>query len=78
MDSATRRITQECLNRANEAIGKDETAGAEFEVWWERLSRAYNGMQPPKTRQQTKRVTEAALDAEKPDEVYDVPGEYGS
>jgi hypothetical protein len=78
MDSATRRITQESLNRANEAIVNGEIEGAEFEVWWESLRRAYNGMQPPKTWQQIKRVTEAALDAENPNQVYDVPGDYGS
>jgi len=74
MDAVTRRITQESLERANKAIANDEIEGEEFEKVWNRLSEAYEGMEPPKTWKQIKRVTEAALDEGVP--VYEDPADY--
>jgi hypothetical protein len=75
--TANRQMVRQFLQRANEAIGRGETEGAEFLCYWERFSAINGGIEGPRTWVQMKRIAEAMLAAGKEAEVYEVPGDYG-
>jgi hypothetical protein len=61
MNSATRRIAHETYRRAFDAVSISEPEGAEFDVWWNRLSGLNQWMQGPKTWAQLKEIAEKML-----------------
>jgi len=76
MDEITKRITEEILGRANEAIGRGEAKGPRLDQCWKRLEKLNGGIVGPKSWEQIKRIAEASLADEKEPEVYDIPGDY--
>jgi hypothetical protein len=74
--NANRQMTQQFLQRANEAIERGETEGAEFSCWWDNFSAMNGGIEGPRTWAQMKRIAEAMLADGQAAEVYEVPGDY--
>jgi len=58
---ATRRIAIETYQRALDALANEETEGAEFMVWWERLAGLNQGIEGPQTWRRLKEITEKML-----------------
>src|SRR5258708_11875490 len=65
MNEVTRRITEEILVRANEAIGRGEAKGPKLDQCWKRFEKLNGGIVGPKSWEQIKRIAEAALAEEK-------------
>jgi hypothetical protein len=61
MNEVTRRITEEILGRADEAIGRGEAKGPKLDQCWKRLEKLNSGIVGPKSWEQIKKITEAAL-----------------
>jgi len=77
MNSTTRRIALETRQRSLDAIANGEMEGAEFIVWWERLSGLNQGMQGPQTWRRLKEITEKMVGGTAKASVEDVdPGAY--
>jgi hypothetical protein len=58
MNVTTKRIALETHQRALDAIANNETEGAEFIVWWERLAGLNQDMPGPQTWKQLKEIAE--------------------
>jgi hypothetical protein len=61
MNEVTRRITEEILVRANEAIGRGEAKGPKLDQCWKRVEKLNGGITGPKSWEQIKRIAEASL-----------------
>src|SRR5713226_6570617 len=61
MNEVTRRVTEEILVRANEAIGRGEAKGPRLDQCWKRFEKLNGGIVGPKSWEQIKRIAEAAL-----------------
>jgi hypothetical protein len=61
MNEVTRRVTEEILVRANEAIGRDEAKGPKLDQCWKRFEKLNGGIVGVKSWEQIKRIAEAAL-----------------
>ncbi len=77
MNEVTRRITEEILVRANEAIGRGEAKGPKLDQCWKRIEKLNGGIVGPKSWEQIKRIAEASLADGKKPESYGIPGDYG-
>jgi hypothetical protein len=58
VNSTSRRIAAETLQRSFDAISNAEAEGAEFLAWWERLAGLNQGMAGPQTWKRLKEITE--------------------
>src|SRR5258708_11505289 len=56
-----RRITEEILVRANEAIGRGEAKGPKLDQGWKRIEKLNGGIVGVKSWEQIKRIAEASL-----------------
>jgi hypothetical protein len=63
MNEVTRRITEEILGRAKEAIGRGEAKGPRLDQCWKRFEKLNGGIIGPKSWEQIKRIAEASLAA---------------
>jgi len=61
MNEVTRRITEEILVRANEAIGRGEAKGPKLDQCWKRIEKLNGGIVGPKSWEQIKRIAETSL-----------------
>jgi len=61
MNEVTRRVTEEILIRANEAIGRGEARGPKLDQCWKRFEKLNGGIVGAKSWEQIKRIAEAAL-----------------
>jgi hypothetical protein len=77
MNEVTRRITEEILVRANEAIGRGEAKGPKLDLCWKRFEKLNGGIVGPKSWEQIKKIAEAALAEGKAPKARDIPGDYG-
>jgi hypothetical protein len=58
MNSTTRRIARETWQRASDATANEESEGAEFDVWWDRLAGLLDGgLAGPRTWQRLKEAS---------------------
>jgi hypothetical protein len=76
VNSATRRIAAETLQRCLDAISNGETEGAEFLVWRERLARLNQGMAGPQTWKRLKEITEKMVSGKETEAGRDDGGLY--
>jgi len=62
MNEITRKIMEEILRRADEAIGRGEARGPKLDQCWKRLEKLNSGTVGPKSWEQIKKITEAVLE----------------
>ena len=56
MNEVTRRVTEEILVRANEAIGRGEARGPKLDQCWKRFEKLNGGIVGPKSWEQIKKI----------------------
>ena len=61
MNEVTRKITEEILGRAKEAIARGEARGPKLDQCWKRFEKLNGGIVGVKSWEQIKRIAEAAL-----------------
>jgi hypothetical protein len=75
MNEVTRRVTEEILLRANEAIGRGEAKGPKLDQCWKRFEKLNGGIVGPKSWEQIKRIAEASLADGKAPQAFDIPAD---
>jgi hypothetical protein len=75
VNEVTRRITNEILVRANEAIGRGERKGPKLDQCWKRFEKLKGGIVGPKSWEQIKRMAETFLADEKEPKAHDISGD---
>ena len=61
MNDVTRKMTEEILGRANEAIARGEARGPKLDQCWKRLEKLNGGIVGQKSWEQIKKMAEASL-----------------
>jgi hypothetical protein len=65
MNEVIRKITEEILTRANEAIRRGEAKGPKLDQCWKRFEKLNGAIVGPKSWDQIKKIAEASLELDR-------------